>query len=398
MSQTLMILGASVLQVPAIEAAKRLGLNVVVVDMNPKAVGFQIPGITTEIISTIDTPRILEAAKRHCIDGIMTLATDMPIRTVATVAKELNLIGVSQETAMNATNKCNMRNILKKNGIPIPVFYKASNKDEYLEAVKYLSDSFIIKPADSSGSRGIFKLSANMDVKQLIEAYEYSKSFSHSGDVIVEEFMQGPEVSVETLAINGKCKVIQITDKITTGAPHFVELGHSQPSCLNPEVLKEIEKITISANKALGIFSGPSHTEIIVTSEGPKVVEIGARLGGDNITTHLVPLSTGINMVEACIRIALAEKPDICPKYHYGSAIRYFKQHEGIMKSISGIDEAYKVAGIKQVTCTREIGEHISNIVDSSSRIGFVIAQDDNVKKAINDCKIALNKIKIDIR
>ena len=106
------------------------------------------------------------------------------------------------------------------------------------------------------------------------------------------------------------------------------------------DCVDEISKVAIDANKAVGIENGPSHTEIIVTKDGPKIVEIGARLGGDCITTHLAPLSTGINMVEACIKIALGEKPNITPTLHCGSAIRYFHQRAGIVKCIDGVEDA----------------------------------------------------------
>ena len=215
--------------------------------------------------------------------------------------------------------------------------------------------------------------------------------------MIVEEYMSGPEVSVETLCVHGVCHVIQITDKLTTGAPHYVEMGHSQPTRLRREVAQQIAEVAKAANKAIGIDNGPSHTEIIVTSEGPKIVELGARLGGDNITTHLVPLSTGVNMVECCIKIALGEEPDITPKFHKGSAIRYFQQHAGTIKSIEGIEETRVDRGVQQIRIVHNVGETITEIVDSGSRMGFVIAQDDDAKKAITDCENALRKIKIRI-
>ena len=120
----LMILGASILQVPAIEKAKSMGLTVIAVDMNPDAVGFKIPGVMKEMISTIDTPAILEAAKRHQIDGIMTLASDMPMQSVAAVSHEMGLVGISQDTALKATNKAFMRDALKGAGVPIPLYYR----------------------------------------------------------------------------------------------------------------------------------------------------------------------------------------------------------------------------------------------------------------------------------
>lgn len=397
MNKKIMILGASILQLPAIEKAKEMGFDVVVVDMNPDAIGFTILGVEKEIISTIDIPAIVEAAKRHQIDGVMTLATDMPMRSVAAVAKEMNLIGIDEETALRVTNKVEMRVALQAAGVPVPKFFKVANEEEYLNAVKQFSVPFIVKPADSSGSRGIFEVLDITDQELIKEAYNYCRPFSTVGDVVVEEYMNGPEVSVETLSIDGECYVIQITDKLTTGAPHYVEMGHSQPTRHNNELAERIGEIAKLANKAIGITNGPSHTEIIITSEGPKIVEIGARLGGDNITTHLVPLSTGINMVESCIKIALGEQPDIKSRWEKGAAIRYFKQHAGVIKQIEEIEEAKQLPGIQQISIVHNIGEEVTEITSSGARMGFVIAQDVNSNEAIKDCYDALDKIKISI-
>lgn len=393
----IMILGASILQLPAIEIAKELGLQTVVVDMNPDAIGFHVKGIEKEIISTIEIPFILEAAKKHNIDGIMTLATDMPMRAVATVATEMGLVGIDEKTAIRATNKAEMRKVLKENNVPIPKYYNVSSFDEYKECVKKFDTSFVVKPADSSGSRGIIEVSDILNSDAITKAYEYCFPYSRSGEIIVEECMRGPEVSVETLSIDGECHVIQITDKLTTGAPHYVEMGHSQPTLLEESVVEKISTVAKEANKAIGIKDGPSHTEIIVTSDGPKIVEIGARLGGDNINTYLVPLSTGVNIVECCIKIALGEKPDFSSKYCKGAAIRYFYQKEGVIRNIDGVDMAKQVDGIQKISIVHGIGEHITDIVDSGSRMGFVIAQDKNAKYAIEDCLKALELINVEI-
>ena len=393
-NKTIMILGASILQLPAIEKAREMGLKVIALDMDPEAVGFSVPGVIKEIISTIDIPAAIEAAKRHKIDGVMTLATDMPMRTVAAIAKECRLIGITEDTAVKATDKAMMRQALKEAGVPIPKFYRVADKDEFMTAVEKMSGPFMVKPSDSSGSRGILKI----DNKNFSEsAYEYSKSVSRSGMVVVEECMIGPEVSVETLAIDGEVHVIQITDKITTGAPHFVEMGHTQPSRLSSGIIEIIKKTAIAANKAIGIRNGPSHTEIIVTNDGPKIVELGARLGGDCITTHLVPLSTGVNMVEACIKIALGERPDIKVKLEKASAIRYFKQHNGIIKNITGLEEARAMPGVIQIGIVHGIGETVTEIDNSGSRMGFVITQGTDANDAEKKCNNALERIKVEI-
>ena len=395
MNKKIMILGASILQLPAIQKAKEMGLEVVAVDMNPNAIGFSEPGIIKEVISTVDIPAVVECAKKYSIDGVMTLASDMPIRTVAAVAKVLGLIGVSEETALKATNKAVMREALQKGNVPIPKFFKVTNEKEYREAVSNFAAPFIVKPADNSGSRGIYLVSNIEDAESISVAYSYSHSFSRNGDLVVEEYMIGPEVSVETLTVNGECNVIQITDKITTGAPHFVEMGHPQPSQLPENTKQKVAQLAKLANRAIGIINGPSHTEIIVTNEGPKIVELGARLGGDCITTHLVPLSTGVDMVECCIKIALGET--ISPTLNKVSAIRYFTQNRGIIKKVTGIEEAKRIDGVKQISMVHSVGETVEEINSSSDRIGFVIMQSDsieNIEALYND---VIDKINIEM-
>ncbi|MGO4865644.1 ATP-grasp domain-containing protein [Ligilactobacillus ruminis] len=397
--KTIMILGASILQVPAIKKARGLGLKTVVCDMNPNAVGFSIQGVIKEVVSTVDTKKILEVANKHNIDGIMTLATDMPMRSVAKVAKELGLVGISEDTALKATNKAYMRDALKLAGVPIPMYYEVNSKKEFMEAVNNIKEMgcrCIIKPADNSGSKGIDLLDS-FDDESLNRAYEYSLMNSRNGGVMVEEFMDGPEVSVETLAIDGEIHVIQVTDKLTTGEPYFVEMGHNQPSLLSSALKEEISRIAIEANHAIGIENGPSHTEIKVTDGIPKIVELGARLGGDNITTHLVPLSTGVDMVKCCIQIALGEKPNVEIKNKKAAAIRYFKQHEGVIRRIDGINDANRMDGIVQISVVHGIGEHIDNINNSGTRMGFVIAQSETPQKAIQICEDALKKIYVEI-
>ncbi|MCQ4745313.1 MULTISPECIES: ATP-grasp domain-containing protein [Blautia] len=394
----IMILGASILQLPAIKKAKEMGLQVIAVDMDAEAVGFKEKDVVCEVISTIDTEKILNTAKSYGVDGIMTLASDMPIRSVAIVAKEMGLVGISEQTALKATNKAFMRQCLKEHGVPVPEFFCVNTREEFLKAIEYFKRTninCIVKPADNSGSRGVDMLSDLSNMEALGKAFAYSKSYSRSGDILVEEYMEGPEVSVETLSIDGECHVIQITDKITTNAPYFVEMGHSEPSALPDEIKQKIVQTTKSAVKAIGIENGPSHTELKITAEGPKIVELGARLGGDNITTHLVPLSTGVNMVECCIRIAIGDKADIEIKYDKGAAIRYLKADIGEIKEIKGISDAETVKGIQQVSIVKGVGNQSTEIKSSVDRIGFVIAQDITADKAVYDCISAIKKIDI---
>lgn len=387
------------MQLPAIKKAKSMGLQVVAVDMNPKAVGFREDGIIKEVISTIDTPAIIEAAKRNMVDGVMTIASDMPMRSVAAVADELGLVGISKETAIKATDKGEMRMALRKSGVPIPAFYRVRSKKEYRSAVNKIKEAgykCIVKPADNSGSRGIDLLS-DFEQETIDNAYEYSKQSSRSGDLMVEEYMEGDEVSVESLSIDGICHVIQITDKLTTGAPYFVEMGHSQPSVLSEDTKEKIRQITIAANKAIGIENGPAHTEIKITKDGPKIIELGARLGGDNITTHLTTLSTGVDMVECCINIAMGMAVNLNTRMNRGSAIRYFPLEKGKIKNIEGVEQAQKIPGVVQVSIVHGVGESVNGIKNSGDRVGFVITEGDDAKAAVDAAMQGVAAVKFEV-
>lgn len=393
----LMILGASILQIPAILEAKKMGLYVIAVDMNPNAEGFSYADKKI-VVSTTDTEKVLEEARKNKIDGIITIASDRPMTTVAKVAKELNLIGINESTAINATNKSKMRDVLKKNNVPIPMYFSVSNYDDYIKAINKIREKnykCIIKPADNSGSRGI-RLVNNYDSENLRRIYYYCINNSNSSTLMVEEYMEGPEVSVETISKDGICHVIQVTDKLTTGAPYFVEIGHSQPSQLEPSLVEKIKKVAVDANRAIGITYGPSHTEIKVTKDGPKIVEIGARLGGDNITTHLVPYSTGVNMVEACIKLTIGEDINLRKKLNLASAIRYLKYNKGKIKFIYGLNEAKNMFGIKDVILVSGVNETLNGIKCSGDRAGFVISQASNPKEAISIAERAIKTIRFD--
>jgi len=389
----IMIIGAGILQLPAIIKAKEMGLEVIAIDKDVKAPGFKFADICLPI-STIDIENAVSVAKKIRPDAVMTLASDMPVRTVAAIGEACGLATISKETALNATNKRRMREQLKKHFVPIPKFYAVNNYNEFFEIASSFRGKFIVKPADNSGSRGVFLVDKECDLKKV---YEYSKKYSRENEVLIEEYMVGPEVSVEAITVNGETHIIAITDKLTTGAPYFVEMGHSIPSRLPIEMQQEIIKVTCAAIKAIGLETGPSHTEVIVTEGGPKIVEIGARLGGDNITTHLVPLATGIDMVECCIRLALGEEMNILPRYSMGAAIRYFKSEEGVLKSIENIQEVEKIDGVVEIAFLKKIGDLVTSLQNSTDRIGYVIARANSATEAIKICENVINMVKINV-
>lgn len=390
----LMIVGAGVLQLPAIQKAKSLGLDVAVIDIDPNAPGVCYADKFYEV-STNDISGILAAAENYHPDGIMTLATDMPIRSVASVAEKYKLYAVTPSVAQRATDKIEMIRCFERYDVPHPWFEVITFEEELKDLLLKHSVPFIMKPNDSSGSRGVVLVK---DYHEVRDAFLYSKSVSKSGLILVEEYMQGPEVSVEVMTIRGETTILAVTDKLTSGAPFFVEMGHSQPSQLPNETIEKIKEVAIKAVQAIGIDNSPSHVEIIVTEDGPKLVELGARLGGDSINTYLVPLSTGVDMIQACILMALGQIPDIAKKFEKGSAIRYAECKLGVLQKINGVNEALNIPEVKHVEIVKCLGETLTPIRSSSDRVAYVITQADTAQDAIRMCENALGKIKFDIK
>ena len=389
----LMIVGASVLQLPAILKAKEMGLHVAVVDFNPQAIGIPYADKYYNA-STMDEDAVLAAAEDYMPDGIMTLATDMPMRGVAKTSDKLHLHSINYATAVKATDKYDMIKAFKEHNVPSPWFFVVDTLEELKEHEIDVTFPCIIKPTDNAGSHGVAKVYSFQD---LLDNYEYAHSCSRHGKVIVEEYLDGPEVSVEVMVVNGIVNILQITDKITTEAPHFVEMGHTQPSRLPVATQEAIRNVAVAACTAIGIDKGPAHVEMKVTKRGPVMIELGARMGGDNITTHLVPLSTGIDMVGSTIKVALGEEPDITPTLHCGSAIRYFEVPFGTIKAIENVEEANKIPGVKQITFTKDVGDESTPIHCSNDRIGFVIAQGTTAEDAVAACEEAMKIIDVSI-
>lgn len=289
--KSLAIIGASYLQRPLVERAKEMGLRTICFAWAEGAVCKDLCDVFYPI-SITEKEEILRICRDEHIDGICTIGSDVAAPTVAYVAEEMGLIGNSYEAAVRAHDKHLMHEALVAAGVDCP-----STDGTALPV--------IVKPTDRSGSLGVQKVERKEDLEPAITK---AKALSMSGQVIVEEYIEGREISVEMISCRGVHYALQITDKVTTGAPHFVELEHHQPSDLPADMQTHIFEITRRALDALGITNGASHSEYKITSEGRIVVmEIGGRMGGDFIGSDLVKLSTGYDFVEGVIRVALGE-------------------------------------------------------------------------------------------
>lgn len=388
-----LVLGASILQKPLIDKVIEDGYYLGIVDYNENAVCVE-QADEFFCVSTTDEKGVYEVAKKFKADAIVTTATDMPVRSIAYSSEKLGLTSISYESSLKATDKALMIQSFEKDGVPHPWYFvleKENNYDYNQYSIKF---PCVIKPTDSSGSRGV-KLVDSVD--KLNDAIIYSKGFSRNGSVIVEEYLVGQEISIEVMRIDGVSNILAVTKKETTGSPYFVELGHSQPANIEQKLMDELRCLVSATCESIGVKNGPAHIEVMITKEGPKVIEMGARMGGDFITSNLVPLSTGIDMIELMLEISLNEKVVLPIKKQKGSAIRYFKINPGKIKSITRLDDAKKLPGIVEIEICVKEGDNISEIKNSRDRIGHVIAEGDNEIEAIANAERAIKMIKIEV-
>ena len=400
MAKKMMILGASALQVPAIKKAKEMGYEVISVDYDPEAVGFALADVKL-VVSTLDQEEVLRQARIYNPDVIITSTSDGPVRTAAYVNEKMGKQpDLSYEDSLCATIKSHMRDRLKECNVPVPQYYAVKNDEEFIKAVQEINGDMIVKPADNAGSRGVVLLKKDITTGQtepedIISVYEYSKNNSRNGVVMVEEFMEGEEVSVEAMTVNGETTIITITDKLTTPPPYFVELGHAEPSQHPLELQEKIKEITKQAVAAIRLQNGPSHTEVKLTKDGPKIVELAARLGGDFITSKLVPLSTGVDMVGNSVVLATGGEVDLAWKYDKGAAIRFISGETGTIAEIDIPDEVKKVPGIEEIVLYKSVGDVVDGTKSSNDRLGHVVATGADAQEAIKRAEEAIEKISI---
>ena len=387
----LLVLGGAEFNVPLVKKAKEKAYYVGVVDINKDSPAFKYAD-KKYIVSLKDKEEVLRCAKNFNPDGITVGMVETAVGSCAYVTSKLNLPGIDEETARNSTDKYKMIKAFEKYNVPHPCFVYVP-KNKILNKRIDITFPVIVKPVDMSGSRGIFLANNEVELK---DAMQKSSKISYRGDVIVEEYMDGPEVSVELVIKDGIPHVIQITDKTTSGFPHFAEIGHFQPSQLPDDILIKIKEVACNAAKALNLKNSLGHAEIKVTSSGPKMVEMGARAGGDGIGEQLIELSTGVSFTEIAIQIAMGEEIIIPDKrLNKSSCIRFILSCDGVLKSVEGIDSARTLNNIKEVNIYGVPGNEYHDMIDNSGRIGYVISSSDIVKETKDSCDNAIDLIKV---
>lgn len=392
----LLILAAGILQVPVIRRAHEMGYYVIAADGNPKAVGLQYAdkAVCANITSEEE---MLEIAQKEKIDGVIHPCSEVAMNVMGRINDELHLSGVSRKQAVVATNKHLMREAFKQGGAPSPISILAKSAEDAWEQFRNFDCDGILKPSRNSGSRGISKVFKSVTSKDdFIRNYEIALEESRDHSVLIEQFIEGPEFSVEVIVWNGNINVLTVTDKKTTEAPHFVELGHNQPSCFPEDTVAIIKDAAVKGVKTLGVDKCACHAEVKVMNGKAYLMEVGARMGGDFISTVLTRLSTGIDMVAAAIDCALGIEPDLIPKAEpQGVCIRYFCPKPGKLMNISNT-EVLDNSHIYESEIYCKAGDEIPEVTSSLCRSGHVIVTEETPQKAIKLAEELINEVKFE--
>ena len=368
------VIGASYLQLPLVEKINALGyeshcfawdnLDSVCKDR----ADYFYP------ISIIDKEAILKKCIEIGIDAISSIASDVAVPTIAFVAEKIGLRSNSIHSATISTNKFLMRSCFVRAGLKSPKFLLIDEQDS-LTLIKEFNYPLIVKPTDRSGSRGV-TISNNQN--ELTQNISRAVSESFEKKAIVEEFIEGPEYSVESISEDGVHTILAITEKVTSGPPYFVELEHHQPAKLNSLLEEQINQLVIAGLNALDIKFGASHTELKISKRGIFIIEIGARMGGDFIGSHLVELSTGYDYLKNTINTSLGIKIE--------SFVKKDEKYSGIyfLSKLNAHLEPYFSNNLANVIEKKILSNDLVEVLDSSNRIGYLIYQ--------HDTKIRLNE------
>ena len=381
---------------PIIKRAREMGYYVIAADGNPNAVGLQYAD--KQICANITNEEEMVAiAKQEQIDGVIHPCSEVSMNVMGRIHDELNLSGVSRKQAVVATNKHLMREAFKMGDAPSPISILAKSvEDAWEHFCNDFDTNAILKPSRNSGSRGIAKVERGISKEEFIRLYDIALEESRDNSVLIEQFIEGPEFSVEIIVWEGKVNVLTVTDKKTTEAPHFVELGHNQPSCFPDETVTLIKDAAVRGVKALGVDKCACHAEVKVQDGKAYLMEIGARMGGDFISTVLTRLSTGIDMVAAAINCALNIEPDLTPKAApQGVCIRYFCPKPGKLVSISNT-EVLDDPRVHEWEIYHQVGDEIPVVTSSLCRSGHVIVTEETPQKAIAFAESLLNEVKME--
>jgi biotin carboxylase len=393
---TILILGAGIMQEPAVRIARRRGWRVVLADANPQAPARAMADLFV-CIDLKDRDGLLAFARSirtsSGLDGVFTAGTDFS-SSVAWVAEKLGLPGIPYSVAMKATDKCLMREAFAAADVPSPRFSSWSGTGDLV--LRGMDFPLVVKPVDNMGARGVKRVE---NAAELMEACQAALPLSRSSRVIVEEFMEGPEFSLDAVVHGGEVTVCGVADRLIRFPPSFVEMGHTMPTNVGAEAVRALEAVFVAGIRAIGIDNGAAKGDIKLTAKGPMVGEIAARLSGGYMSGWTFPLASGVEVTEAALNIAVGLPPgNLTPRLHKVCAERALISVPGIVEEVIGADEARKVKGVEEVFLRIASGDTVVFPSNNVQKCGNVLAVAETRDEAEAAASRALGEFQIRLR
>jgi biotin carboxylase len=391
----LLVLGAGAAQLGLLEAARALDLFTIAVDRDPSAPGFALAD-RRAIISNEDEPGIAQLAEAERVDGVIAPGIDWPVGVAARVAKRLALPHpLTPELAQLATSKQRQRERFAETGVPQPETVLCKSLHEARAALERLGLPCVVKAPDRQGQRG---LALVVDEEAFDAGVDAALAASRSGSCLVEELVDGQEVTVNAFSLDGRFYPLTVTDRVRAEPPAFgVALAHVWPSGLSPAHVGAAVEVAREAASALGIENGPTYTQIVVGLEGAKVVELAARLGGGH-DAELCELALGVDLNELALAAALGEPipPQVLTPVEpaEGAVTRFLTAPPGELRAVEGVEGAAAVDGVVRVRVYREPGWRFGELRVGADRAGAVQAVGDSRAQALERAAAAAERIR----
>jgi len=399
---TVLFVGAGRHQRRAIRRARELGLRVVAVDRNPDALGLGEADVG-EVVDFMDVAAVTEAGRRHSADGVLTVSADRAVPVVAAVAEALGLPGIGTETAHLMTHKVAMRRRLAEAGVPQPRFAAARSLHEGYAAVETVGFPAVLKPADSGGQRGVFRLDSIDDLDAHLHT---ALSESPTEEAIIESYHEGIELNGLAIARGGRVTPLTLSDRLRPPGVGFgVGWIHVYPSRLFADPLAEAEQAAVSAVHALGLEDGIAFPQLIVGEDDHAyLVECAARIPGGQMA-DLAIHAVGVDLVEIALRQALGlEVSDdlVTPRFQKPLAIRFLTAEPGPLPagkvtSVGPLENVLAFPGVVQADVFLERGETIRPVRLDGDRRGYVIAVGDTNIEALERAEAAATLLDVEV-
>jgi biotin carboxylase len=374
MKKGIVVLGAGYMQVPAIKIAKEMGLQVIAVDQNPQAVGFEFADIALPI-DIKDHEAIanwaMENKASYNIAAVFSGA-DVAI-TAAIVSKRLGLNSIPVDVAVASKNKAIMKKKWLADGVPTPDSVEVDNLGDAEKLAGKFGYPLIVKAIDNSASRGTVIVEA---AENLAAAVEAAKASSTTGTCLVEEYVVGEEQSVETVMHKSKQIRAGVVDRHFDFFPYCIETGHTNPTRLPMNIQEDIYRVVEQAALSLGITQGPAKADMILTKKGPMILEMPARLSGGFHSQYTTPLATGMNPIRAVMRQSLGDEnfwEDLQERHQRFALCQAIFPPPGRIKAIHGYDEALGINGVEQIFNFKKVGDEILSYQNCADRPCYVI-------------------------